>query len=647
MGRRAYYDKQMNGGRILGLGTPVGLSDKQAVDTNSTAVNVKWVGAKGDATTDDTAAIQYAIDNRDYIYIPKGVYLVSGLNLRSGVKVFGEGASSILKANTDTARVINVYSAGSVITDVQVCDLRINGGGQTTDKFTGIKRAYGVYISNAQNVKIERLIIEKCGVMHPTTVINDVNHGGYGILAESRNGEIRNVRISSCTITDIAGGGMQMGDGILINGFNSNTSIVPHNIVVENCHVERVGRHCYSVGGENPESLSRNVYMNNLYGKSASLCGIDFEEGIQCVLDGFKFENCGNYTYYYDMSSITEYGAQYHLSSGVAFGNLCEGTIIRNGFISGCNYGLTFGGASNVLYDTIRIENSTQSDMALRLARMGDNTILYNVKCMTTGKTVSPFYSSSDTSNILVDSCYFASQVNLPGIKYARFNNCVFNSTFNFTSVDNTKNEFVGCKFNQNVEFTISDGGFHTFDKCRFLGSKGMNFGTNGTYVDNVQVVLSEFRGNQYGIYSVWTSLKNMKVDNCKFIGNTVASIYHANSNNETPFLRISGNTFLGTVDGILINQAIKYAKISENTFRNVTGWCIANQNIFSGTSTTDFQILNNQAVSGCANGIQIQVATGSHDYNIISGNNMRICTGTKASISAGNSNGFQTQNFF
>lgn len=516
MSKRAYFDKDMNNGRIYNLGTPVGLTTKQAVDTNSMAANVKWVGAKGDGVTNDTAAIQFAIDNRDYVYIPKGTYLVSGLNLRSGVKLFGEGATSVLKANTDTARVINVYSSGSVITDVQVSDLRINGGGQTTDKFTGIKRAYGVYISNAQNVKIERLTIEKCGVMHPTDAINDVNHGGYGILAESRNGEIRNIRISSCTITDIAGGGMQMGDGILLNGFNSNTSIVPHNIVVENCHVERVGRHCYSVGGENPESLSRNVYMSNLYGKNAALCGIDFEEGIQCILDGFKLENCGNYTYYYDMAAIPQYGAQYHLSSAIAMGNLCEGTVIRNGFISNCNYGLTFGGASNTLYDTIRIENSTQSDMALRLARMGDNTILHNVKCMTDNKPVSPFYSSTVSSGIKIDNCYFANGANLAGVQNARFTKCTFAKALTMSGQFDTK--------------------IVTIDSCLFTGVRGISF-ENTTYAEDITISNSSFQGSsstEHGIYLAWNSVKRAKIINNEFTGingtSAGAAIYHANA---------------------------------------------------------------------------------------------------------------------
>lgn len=56
----------------------------------STWVNVRDLGAKGDGMTDDTEAVQKAIDTYDNIYVPTGWYIVSKtLKLRPGTKLIG------------------------------------------------------------------------------------------------------------------------------------------------------------------------------------------------------------------------------------------------------------------------------------------------------------------------------------------------------------------------------------------------------------------------------------------------------------------------------------------------------------------------------------------------------------------------------
>lgn len=75
----------------------------------SNAVDVRTYGAKGDGYTDDTKAIQNAINAQTVLVFKKGTYIInSTLNLRSGVKIYGTGGAAIKAGNAMTGTLLSL-----------------------------------------------------------------------------------------------------------------------------------------------------------------------------------------------------------------------------------------------------------------------------------------------------------------------------------------------------------------------------------------------------------------------------------------------------------------------------------------------------------------------------------------------------------
>lgn len=78
-------------------------------------VNVKWFGAKGNNSHDDTQAIQKAIDAKQgTVFLPKGTYLTSvPLVIGTGDSLVGEGPEiTIIEKTTTTAATLGTRKAG-------------------------------------------------------------------------------------------------------------------------------------------------------------------------------------------------------------------------------------------------------------------------------------------------------------------------------------------------------------------------------------------------------------------------------------------------------------------------------------------------------------------------------------------------------
>lgn len=132
--------------------THLGLVTKGLKPANTGIYRVNEYGAVGDGTTDDTTAIQAAIDAASTagggtVAFSKATYLVTTLNLKSYVSLKGVGGAwntakgTVIKTTATTGRVLYYTSAGAGLTNCNIEDIRVEGPSSGTGK--GIELANG------------------------------------------------------------------------------------------------------------------------------------------------------------------------------------------------------------------------------------------------------------------------------------------------------------------------------------------------------------------------------------------------------------------------------------------------------------------------------------------------------------------------
>jgi|GEM_PF-3027199 len=176
-------------------------------------LNVRWFGAKGDGSTDDTAALQAALDAGagKSVYVPAGEYITTdALTLSSGTILFGDGPSSIIKSNSlpfaspGGHRQLHCVS----ISDFVIRDLCFDASGMTS--FSGGMRS--IYLNGCSNYHITR-----CKIITPGGVTASLQCHTYWITDN--------------LIDIVSQDGQAKHDGIIDQWDGSNNFVIRGNII--------------------------------------------------------------------------------------------------------------------------------------------------------------------------------------------------------------------------------------------------------------------------------------------------------------------------------------------------------------------------------------------------------------------------------
>jgi parallel beta-helix repeat protein len=360
------------------------------------SVNVLDFGATGNGTTNDTAAIQAAIDSRTSggtVYFPRGTYSVTGIRIDgtsanlTNITLQGEGVASLLQiAASNTSNVIKSLSGSGF----RIAELKIQGGlgrGVTplrapTKGFWTPSTAYvigntvEVSSTNTQTSTVAASnLVYRCTLGYTSSATFAADLATYWILSTdpnfntvdisygTRNGiylsGATNSIIEDCTIIDCAYAGINIGTGPVQTGNTTPASayVRVESNYIDNCdngiaggeqsYVNYVGNNvksCVNFGIviDDPDSFSCNVTSNTVTGCGSH--GIYFYGPDFCTITGNTVNFCVNVGILVIQAAVSSPitgNAVNNCQQGIRLYNNSQATVTGNACRANSQYGIS------------------------------------------------------------------------------------------------------------------------------------------------------------------------------------------------------------------------------------------------------------------------------------------------------------------
>jgi len=211
-------------------------SDPGAASQPGNTFEANKFGAKGDGVTDDTAAIQAAVDQAakagGSVHIGKGKYLVGSIELPSNITVYGDGAQTVLSLRPQPLRRTK-QAPGHLFLPKDM-----------------------VTVASVENVTIRDLALVGNSALQNGGKPMPLSGGLHGIaILGGKKWLVQRVRIEDFD-----------GDGIYLGRNLNNSDAMAQGNVIENCVVRKNLRNGMMISHGDKNVLRNNLFEGNQVG---------------------------------------------------------------------------------------------------------------------------------------------------------------------------------------------------------------------------------------------------------------------------------------------------------------------------------------------------------------------------------------------
>lgn len=381
-------------------------------------INIKSFGAKGDGTGNDTDAFDNALKfcsaNSKYLYVPEGVYNVTGLLVPSNVSIYGSGMESTIlrlisggvKKNKSCVITNSDHSKGNE--NIHLFDMQLDWNfGNSYSTCAGSPGGSCLLFANCKNSSATRIYAKNPG-MHCFDISNDIyNPNGKDPEQATfiRSNRSNNIVLDGC-----------VGEGASDDCFTTHHS---DNITIKNCVAKNpLGRVFdsedyteYNSNGYEIDDGSTNVSVESCYAYGGT-CGFEVKaHNYAPAPSNINLSNC------YAIGNSTSFQVRH-----IGFENT-KSTTAKNVNINNCyaiNPGDTNLANSNFralrmfAYDCVNVNNFTAigdgrflnklDDDVIRLTSNLTNVNLSNINISGFENASNDIYVTSSTKNINVNN---------------------------------------------------------------------------------------------------------------------------------------------------------------------------------------------------------------------------------------------------